>query len=305
MYFSKFYFAYSAVGSRIYFGTAFGTYNCTDSTNDACRAYTFNRGIGGIRRAGMPKRLRLRDTAYWRNLSALMHEYLAKRSSDSTDWRREADAYGRLDRQTLSVTYGTGGAYGFSRPAAELLVDSQCMVRLGEVRCHRCARNMRGKTQTWSMHHLEDTNVGLCMHLLNVRLLSCGSFHTMVPSFGYTWPPFELVSRLQPTLQRLRKRNMSYLHHHPWAVPRNVYVKFMHGFYDEKSQTSRLWPQLSAHPIVIHPVKGKHGVGGKMWWQHLWRALELREAYQGGLLRLWRRDGGRASLDPLVEDLGV
>ena len=88
----------SAVGSRIYFGTAFGTYNCTLTVQmmHAGRTPSTVVSAGYVVPAEPPTSIARHGLLAQ---PECVHACDRKRSSDSNDWRKEADAYSRLDRQ--------------------------------------------------------------------------------------------------------------------------------------------------------------------------------------------------------------
>ena len=75
----------------------------------------------------------------------------------------------------LGVKYALGGTYGFSHAAIERIVRTDCMMRVGKIKCHSCKRNVG----TYGMHHHEDANVGLCAFLNRIKLIQCECFRLM------------------------------------------------------------------------------------------------------------------------------
>ena len=59
------------------------------------------------------------------------------------------------------------------------------------------------------------------------------------------------------------------------------------AFLDGEQTVSAHWPQLSAHPIVLHPIKNSGA--GLRWYLPLWTALDLRDTAQEPKLRRWRQ----------------
>jgi hypothetical protein len=152
----------------IYFGNALGPTGppaCPTKNPTCSSSFVFNTGPQPKTRRSkgngtrLEHSMRLRETAGWRELQDFM---LARTFADP-----------RLN--DTSITYATGGAYGCTRRAAELLVRSDCMQRLGRLPCSGC----RGR----NVHANEDAAFGLCMGLVNASLLQCDCFHTRVPYY--------------------------------------------------------------------------------------------------------------------------
>jgi hypothetical protein len=145
-------------GSPVYFGSAFGTYNCTDDPSDNCRSFTFNKGEPSrTDRWGKAKKRgkRLRESPEW---LALEKELLILNLGEER-WRAQQTVENRT-----AIMYALGGVYGMSRSAAERLIRSKCQRKLADIRCRGCAR---------SMHTHEDANLGLCMRLNQVITSDC------------------------------------------------------------------------------------------------------------------------------------
>jgi hypothetical protein len=99
-------------GSPVYFGSAFGTYNCTDDPSDNCRSFTFNKGEPSrTDRWGKAKKRgkRLRESPEW---LALEKELLILNLGEER-WRAQ-----QLVENRTAIMYALGGVYGLSRPGA-------------------------------------------------------------------------------------------------------------------------------------------------------------------------------------------
>lgn len=201
--------------SPIYFGTAFGTYNCTDDPSDNCRSFTFNKGASlTTDRWGQNtrRRVRLRETADWLKLERQILE-----ANLGDGWEKQQAVENRtavmcaagggrspsLGRSPLTSTgappahfrrYAMGGVYGMSRLAAQRLVRSSCQAILGSLYCQGCARNVLGK----GVHTHEDANLGLCMHLNQVLSALGRRVHPLTSLGGRT-----SAARPQPPHKRV------------------------------------------------------------------------------------------------------
>lgn len=70
-----------------------------------------------------------------------------------------------------------------SRLAAERMVQTSCLTRVGSLRCRGCSYNVQGIPA----HTHEDAAVGLCMHLCAARLIQCHGFAVAAPPGAETW----------------------------------------------------------------------------------------------------------------------
>ena len=317
-----------APSSPLYFGSAFGVYNVSRGVNDIARAFKFNRGGALEQRSGHDKTkatkvtVRLRDTeafqamarevrrdafqafqAVWDGGGAARNEAASNEVTRQVAPMQAAEhAAWLLDRRTRAVTYAIGGAYGFNRHALMLLVRSGCMPRLGVLPCQACTRTVRSQP----MHTHEDANVGVCMHILGARLLQCEAFHLLAPLKTYfsqtplsSWPPnpaqvpaaralMDLVSAIEQLQEGDRGRDRG----HTWDVPgfalSALLANVTEAFHDDREAVSAHSPQLSAHPIAVHPIKAGAQTGGLRWYGPLWTALNLRDMAQAAKLRRWR-----------------
>ena len=225
----------------IYFGNPLGTTgppSCPTKNPTCSSNFVFNTGPQTTIRRSKKKgtrlehSMRLRETAGWRVLQDFM---LARNFADH-----------RLN--DTSITYASGGAYGCSRRAAELLVGSTCMQRLGRLACSDC----RGS----NIHANEDAAFGLCMGLVNASLLQCDCFQTKVPYYevrylglnGYTG--YSLPTRL---------RNLTVLPQPAAAARRYVANSFQYArpiiqAAGDLQPLPRGLRWLCQEPIVLHPV---------------------------------------------------
>lgn len=81
-----------------------------------------------------------------------------------------------------SVSYATGGAYGFNRRALQLVTQPRCMSAAV------AAVIARGEAIGVPVPGAgEDETVGLCMHLQRVRLIRCGCFYQYGPCNCYNF----------------------------------------------------------------------------------------------------------------------
>lgn len=69
------------------------------------------------------------------------------------------------------VTYAQGNAEGFSKPALQLAVRSNCLRVIGRLPCQ----------DGLCIHQKEDATIGLCMHAYGVPLTNCKCFHAWGP----------------------------------------------------------------------------------------------------------------------------
>ena len=269
-------------GSPVYFGSAFGTYNCTDDPSDNCRSFTFNKGEPSrTDRWGKAKKRgkRLRESPEW---LALEKELLILNLGEER-WRAQ-----QLVENRTAIMYALGGVYGMSRPAAERLIRSKCQRKLAAIRCRGCARNVGGS----GMHTHEDANLGLCMRLNQAQLVTCACFHLMTPTKFGIGTGFEKWSdtshKLSALLGELREGTMrreplwSHLQH-----TRQLLAKVMGAFNDD-SAASMHRPALCLLPIALHPIKHADE------YEPMYRALEVRDMFYEPLLQAWRRDAAHA-----------
>ena len=156
---------------------------------------------------------------------------------------RESKAYARLFRRmqgtvqphaaTLapSVRYAAGGAYGLSNAALLALNRSDCIKHVHELECDSgpCLRS--------SIHRAEDANVGLCMHLLSVRLIEHQCFMESSLS-GHRYEDERLLWSLLTNVQMMGS-----------TPPRSI-----------KETACRT-------PITMHPLK--HTFLFRDWWRLL------------------------------------
>ena len=265
-------------GSPVYFGSAFGTYNCTDDPSDNCRSFTFNKGEPSrTDRWGKAKKRgkRLRESPEW---LALEKELLILNLGEER-WRAQ-----QLVENRTAIMYALGGVYGMSRPAAERLIRSKCQRKLADIRCRGCAR---------SMHTHEDANLGLCMRLNQAQLVTCACFHLMTPTIFGIGTSFQKWSdashNMSALLGELREGTMrreplwSHLQH-----TRQLLAKVMGAFNDD-SAASMHRPALCLLPIALHPIKHADE------YEPMYRALEVRDMFYEPLLQAWRRDAAHAA----------
>jgi len=279
----------------VYFGSAFGTYNCTNDPSDNCRSFTFNKGSPlQTDRWGKAThtRTRLRENRHW---LALERELLQRNLGEAGRRRQQ-----EIENRT-AVMYAMGGVYGMSRPAAERLARSQCQEKLAAIHCARCARNVAGK----GIHTHEDANIGLCMHLNQVRLVTCACFHLMAPNRwgdGRTYDSWTDASkRLATIFSELQTEVRDGLTGgtHRYRAPRSLWMqprltrkllgRVMDAFHDDDGESTSMHRlALCQHPIAVHPIKQAHE------YVPMWKALEVRDVYYDALLRAWRRDAATA-----------
>ena len=156
------------------------------------------------------------------------------------------------------------------------------------------------------MHTHEDANVGLCSHMLGMRLLQCQAFHLMAPLNRHhqydpihaTWPPHDphasgkdlqrVLSRLQRLLSKANATDLAdgQLPAASQSLP-DLLEDIRNAFMDPIKETSVRWPQISALPIVLHPIKVPK------WYVPFYMALEVRDNHMDGLLHRWREEHGR------------
>ena len=269
-------------GSPVYFGSAFGTYNCIDDPSDNCRSFTFNKGepLQADRWGKATRtRKRLRESQEWLELE----KELLTLNLGEERWRGQQTVENRT-----AIMYALGGVYGMSRPAAERLIRSKCQEKLAAIRCRACARNVMGI----GMHTHEDANLGLCMRLNQAQLVTCACFHLMTPTIFGKGTEFHKWSDTSPKLSALlgelregtMRREPLWLH--PWRT-RKLVAMVMEAFNDE-SVASMHRPALCQLPIALHPIKHADE------YEPMYRALEVRDMLYEPLLQAWRRDAAHA-----------
>ena len=201
--------------SAFYFGSAFGTYACT-GVGDQCRAFTFNKGVRGMKTAkgGKKPKARLLESAEWNGLQ-----------------REMLTPAGDLVANRTAVKYALGGVYGMSGTALARLIQSNCQHRVARLSCDgsRCVRSVG----SMGMHTHEDANMGLCMHLNGVRMVQCACFHMM----NFVDPiPARRSWSIPPRVDVRSAKSVKAF------------------FKDDRPDNSRA-PQLCQHPIAVHPIK--------------------------------------------------
>ena len=114
-------------------------------------------------------RVFLRETEAWQILSRLYLTPAQLRASED-----------------VSIRFAAGGMFGLSRAALERLVGSGCMQQLAVLECEVACRR-------WELQQIEDSVIGLCMHLNRVRLLDSRCF--WMSSLGKAPPSFRVMNR--------------------------------------------------------------------------------------------------------------
>ena len=117
----------------------------------------------------MASKVFLRETLTWRKLEA-QHLTPAQQSGAKGG----------------AVHFAAGGMFGLSRTALQRLVNSSCMQKVAELKCQPSCRRSE-------LQQIEDSVIGLCMHLLRVRLLDTPCFVTYL-TFEKP-PPVRLARR--------------------------------------------------------------------------------------------------------------
>ena len=159
----------------------------------------------------------LRETAGWAHFEAAFLSPV------------EAEAAARV-----RVSYAAGQLFGFSRVALEALVRSDCMRRVGQVKCDvPCRRS--------NLQEIEDAATGLCMHLLKVPFVeaSCiiGSFAGM--GFAGSRAHSMLAYLTRQSLERVRPECRRPIAFHP-VKNRRDYLKHWELLTEVNREADRL-----------------------------------------------------------------
>jgi hypothetical protein len=266
-----------ASSTPIYFGSHQGAITCREGDQgNVCKASVFKRGAGP--NGGRGHTTYLRDTKHWRTLE---QEFLGHDEHDNR-WNAR--------NRTHAVTYAWGGAYGMSRAAAERMVRSSCVWRVGTLPCHG---HGLGNGCTYNQHGIglntrEDAAVGLCMHLIAAQLVHCACFHSgrvdrvwgVVP-----WIVSHAVGKLM--VNGSFRGDISH---------EDRMRKIHHVFNDAVPAGSEIPGNtfLCKHPIALHAIRSP-----ETEYLPLWEMLTMRDQEHAEELKAWRRNAS-ASRPPRV-----
>ena len=217
------------------------------------RARRYDAGGGPANHTGLKAKLkqRVRDSSTWQALvGSIGQSSITGHGANVT----------RLQR----LTYAYGGAYGFSQRAAEILVRTKCIQRLGHMECD-AGRPCERQAGSHGITTHEDVNVGLCMSLIGAPLLQCDCFHNKGP--GY-WMKYVSRGKVLSGILPTALRNLSTMRAMPdervrlvtnaLATTSPFFVRFF---------LPRGTSWLCRHPIIVHPVTQPNE------WLDLWHAL--------------------------------
>ena len=287
----------------IYFGSHQGAVACQD-VSSVCRSNVFKRGAGP--NGGRHKTTWLRDTKHWQ---ALEREFLGSESDEQEDrWNAR--------NRTHAVTYAWGGAYGMSRAAAERMVRTSCVWKVGTLPCYGhglgngCTYNQhnvshagyqcsdapppqhpsstRTDDSTIDSHRRrgqiglntrEDAAVGLCMHLVAAQFITCPCFHSGRVDRVWGVVPW-IVSHAVGKIMV----NGTFL---PGISHDERIRRIQRTFHDyvpagrEPSGSTF----LCRHPIALHAIRSP-----EKEYLPLWEMLTTREEDFGKHLEAWRQN---------------
>lgn len=254
-----------ALATPLYFGNLLGATSCgkTMLGNANCATKGFGRSMTNQTTLDSHGASHLRDSVGWRKLEASMSATLGLAS--------------RRHHQVWTVRYGMGGSYGFSALAAQALVRTACVQRVGALPCHAggrgglpgrgCAHNVHGK----GLNTHEDAAAGLCAHLAGARLIQCSCFsnNRLVGGSRPTMSPPSWA--LSGVLENKLKQRAAGSGSAPSDNAASLAMLVAHYFKDDEEPPQATYSHLCARPITVHPIKDH-----RRQYVAMWEALNLR-----------------------------
>lgn len=179
-----------------------------------------------------------------------------------------------------------------SRFAAERMVHTSCVWRVGSLPCHGaglgngCIYNQK----SIGLNTREDAAVGLCMHLVGAQLVECGCFHSGRVGVNLHDGRYGVLAwAVSAQLRGLLTRNGTFRA----DVPREGIMKRVHGVFRDDVPAGQETPgmtYLCLHPIALHAIHVP-----KTEFLPLWQMLTARDAEHTSRLEEWRRNASVSS----------